>query len=73
MFNIDISLVEKARTKSSQIKELLDSFKDASVLDQHQDLMIKKYSLDMSLARYEKFPCQKYQEDLLLRLRDISE
>lgn len=73
MFDIDMSLVEKARTKSSQLKELLDSFKDASVLDQHQDIMIKKYSLDMSLARYEKLPCQKYQEDLLLRLQDISD
>lgn len=73
MFDIDMSLIEKSRTKSSRIKELLDSFKDASVLDQYQDLMIKKYALDMSLARYEKFPCQKYQEDLLLRLQDISD
>lgn len=73
MFDIDMSLVEKSREKSSQLKELLDSFKDTSVLDQHQALMIKKYALDMSRARYEKNPCERYKEDLLLRLQDISD
>lgn len=73
MLDIDISLVEKARAKSSQLKELLDSFKDTSDLEQYQDLMIKKYLLDLSLARYEKLPCQKYKEDLLIRLQDISD
>ena len=73
MFDIDMSLIEKVRTKSSQLKELLDSFKDASVLDQYQDIMIKKYALDMSISRYEKNPCEKYKEDLLLRLQDISD
>lgn len=73
MFDIDMSLVEKSREKSMKLKELFDTLKDISLLDQYQALMIKKYSLDMSLARYEKFPCQKYQEDLLLRLQDISD
>lgn len=73
MFDIDMSLVEKSREKSMKLKQLLDTLRDVSLLDQHQALMIKKYSLDMSRARYEKNPCERYKEDLLLRLQDISD
>lgn len=73
MFDIDMSLVEKSREKSMKLKQLLDTLKDVSLLDQNQALMIKKYALDMSRARYEKNPCERYKEDLLLRLQDISD
>lgn len=73
MFDIDISLIEKAQNKSSQLKELIDSLKDASLLDKYESIMIRKYSLDMAIYKYQSFPCQKNEEDLLDHLHAIPD